>query len=94
MINIIVNIILMCMYIPMSFDNSCIWTGASVNHSKDGDSPLHIAAQLSNPELVKTLLDHGADHRAKNKAGSQPVDMAPPNSAVKLLRLTTHTDGI
>ena len=85
----------MCMYIPMSFDNSCIWTGASVNHSKDGDSPLHIAAQLSNPELVKTLLDHGADHRAKNKAGSQPVDMTPPNSAVvKLLRLTTHTDGI
>ncbi|KAL2081682.1 hypothetical protein ACEWY4_023535 [Coilia grayii] len=63
--------------------------GASVNCSKDGDSPLHIASQLSNPELVKTLLDHGADHKAKNKAGKQPVDMAPPNSAVVKL-LTRH----
>ncbi|XP_062390617.1 ankyrin repeat and SOCS box protein 9-like [Sardina pilchardus] len=64
--------------------------GASVNCSKNGDSALHLAAQLSNPELVKTLLDHGADHKAKNKAGKLPVDIAPPNSAVvKLLKQTT-----
>lgn len=62
-------------------------SGASVNGAVSGDSPLHIAAGLSNPELVSVLLDHGADRGLRNSEGKQPADLAPPNSrAQRLLR--------
>ncbi|TKS67119.1 Ankyrin repeat and SOCS box protein 9 [Collichthys lucidus] len=66
--------------------------GASVNsgvsgQSVSGDSPLHIAARLSSPELVSVLLDHGADRSLRNSEGKQPLDLAPPDSlAERLLR--------
>ncbi|KAL6100911.1 asb9 [Pungitius sinensis] len=61
--------------------------GASVNSAVSGDSPLHIAAGLSNPELVSVLLDHGADRGLRNSEGKQSADLAPPNSrAERLLR--------
>ncbi|XP_029315165.1 ankyrin repeat and SOCS box protein 9-like [Cottoperca gobio] len=59
--------------------------GASVNSSVSGDSPLHIAARLSSPEMVSVLLDHGADHSLRNSEGKQPLDLAPPNSLVERL---------
>ncbi|KAM7407342.1 hypothetical protein PAMA_003187 [Pampus argenteus] len=61
--------------------------GASVNSSVSGDSPLHIAARLSSPEMVSVLLDNGANHSLRNLEGKQPVDLAPSNSLTeKLLR--------
>nr|XP_019945349.1 PREDICTED: ankyrin repeat and SOCS box protein 9-like isoform X3 [Paralichthys olivaceus] len=61
--------------------------GAGVNNSVSGDSPLHIAARLSHPELVSLLLDHGADRSLRNPEGQRPLDLAPPNSlAERLLR--------
>ncbi|XP_054471503.1 ankyrin repeat and SOCS box protein 9-like [Anoplopoma fimbria] len=59
--------------------------GASVNSSVSGDSPLHIAASLSSPEMVSVLLDHGADRCLRNSEGKQPLDLAPPNSLVERL---------
>ncbi|KAM3862009.1 ankyrin repeat and SOCS box protein 9-like [Diretmus argenteus] len=59
--------------------------GAAVNSSVAADSPLHIAARLSNPELVSVLLDHGADHSLRNPEGKKPLDLAPPNSPVERL---------
>ncbi|XP_042350986.1 ankyrin repeat and SOCS box protein 9-like [Plectropomus leopardus] len=59
--------------------------GASVNSSASGDSPLHIAARLSSPEMVSVLLDHGADRSLRNSEGKQPLDLAPPNSLVERL---------
>ncbi|XP_071395075.1 ankyrin repeat and SOCS box protein 9-like isoform X2 [Centroberyx affinis] len=59
--------------------------GASVNSSVSGDSPLHIAARLSSPELVSVLLDHGADRSLRNTEGKQPLDLAPPNSLAERL---------
>uniref|UniRef100_A0A4W6CK73 Uncharacterized protein n=1 Tax=Lates calcarifer TaxID=8187 RepID=A0A4W6CK73_LATCA len=61
--------------------------GASVNNSVSGDSPLHIAARLSSPELVSVLLDHGANCSLRNLEGKQPLDLVSPNSlAERLLR--------
>lgn len=65
--------------------------GASVNRSKDGDSPLHTAARLSNPELVSVLLEHGADCNCRDTQGKQPLDLAPPNSPVE--KLLGHRGG-
>ncbi|XP_059198638.1 ankyrin repeat and SOCS box protein 9-like [Centropristis striata] len=59
--------------------------GASVNSSVSGDSPLHIAARLSSPEMASVLLDHGADGSLRNSEGKQPLDLAPPNSLVERL---------
>lgn len=63
----------------------CSPSGACVNSSVSGDSPLHIAARLSSPELVSVLLDHGANRSLRNSEGKQPLDLAPPNSLVERL---------
>ncbi|XP_068602462.1 ankyrin repeat and SOCS box protein 9-like isoform X1 [Brachionichthys hirsutus] len=61
--------------------------GASVNNCASGESPLHTATRLSNPELVSILLDHGAAPSLRNNEGKHPLDLAPPDSLVaRLLR--------
>lgn len=67
-----------------SYLSFCSPTGACVNNVS-GDSPLHIAARLSSPELVSVLLDHGANRSLRNSEGKQPLDLAPPNSLVERL---------
>ncbi|XP_078118146.1 ankyrin repeat and SOCS box protein 9-like isoform X1 [Sander vitreus] len=66
--------------------------GASVNSSVSGDSPLHIAARLSSPEMVSVLLQHGADRSLRNSEGKQPLELAPPNSPVE--RLLRQAGGV
>lgn len=44
--------------------------------NSQGATPLHIAARFARPGLVKTLLDRGADPRAKNAKGRWPFDDA------------------
>lgn len=44
--------------------------------TSQGATALHIAAGLARPPLVKTLLDRGADARAKNAKGRWPFDDA------------------
>lgn len=51
-----------------------------MNQSRLDDSPLHVAARLSSPELVFVLLDHGADPRLTNSEDKRPVDLVPQNS--------------
>ena len=41
-----------------------------------GDTPLHIAAAAHQPELVRALLDLGADVDARNRRGAQPLHYA------------------
>ena len=67
-------------------------SGARVNSSVSGESPLHIAARLSSPELVSVLLDHGGDVSLRNSEGKQPVDLAAPSSLVE--RLLRQAGGI
>ncbi|XP_056897286.1 ankyrin repeat and SOCS box protein 9-like [Takifugu flavidus] len=59
--------------------------GACVNSSVRGESPLHIAARLSSPELASVLLDHGAAPSPRNWEGKRPLDLAPPDSPVERL---------
>ncbi|CAG5865666.1 unnamed protein product [Menidia menidia] len=57
-----------------------ISSGARVDGRVSGDSPLHVAARLSSPELVSVLLEHGADRLLLNSEGKRPLDLAPPGS--------------
>ena len=42
----------------------------SVFHNKDGDTPLHIAAELGYDEVVTLLLKHGADQTLTDKVST------------------------
>ncbi len=66
-----------------------IAAGADVNLSdNDGLTPLHIAVQQGNVELINSLLAAGADPDLKNKAGGTPLTYAASheNFAVHLSR--------
>ena len=43
--------------------------------SQEGTSALHEAARAARPDLVKYLLDHGADANLLDAAGKKPVDI-------------------
>lgn len=55
-------------------------SGANVQKGKSLDSPLHAAAEKDSTEVVKLLLDFGADINARNTEFQRPVDVAPPSS--------------
>ena len=48
--------------------------------SEDGFTPLHTAAQNGDAELVRLLLEHGADPAAAGSGGRAPADLAPPGT--------------
>ena len=48
--------------------------------SEDGFTPLHTAAQNGDAELVRLLLEHGADPGATASDGRSPRDLAPPGT--------------
>ena len=51
--------------------------GADVNaKDKEGDTPLHLAANWGRKEVVEYLVEQGADIRAKNKEGKLPFGLA------------------
>lgn len=59
--------------------------GANVNSVVSGESALHTAARLSCPEIVSTLLEHGADRTLRDPLGKLPLELAPPHSRVAQL---------
>ncbi|MES2624363.1 MAG: ankyrin repeat domain-containing protein [Pseudomonadota bacterium] len=52
--------------------------GADINQKSgvNGETPLHTTARLNWPEVVKFLVEHGADLNAKDKNGLIPLDYA------------------
>ena len=56
----------------------CLQSGADPNvRDKDGDTPLHWAAEFNeNPGVVAALVDAGADPKARNKWGLTPLHRA------------------
>ena len=62
--------------------------GAGVNTpSKDGLTPLHLAASRGVKEMVQVLRDHGANADAKDEAGLTPLDYLRANAEAGLRSL-------
>jgi len=59
--------------------------GADLNaRDQDGWTPLHVAASFSQTsEVVLVLLELGADHRARDLAGSSAWDMIQANEQLQ-----------
>ncbi|XP_073725763.1 fibronectin type 3 and ankyrin repeat domains 1 protein isoform X3 [Misgurnus anguillicaudatus] len=70
--------------------------GAGVNvRDKPGKTPLMVAVLNNHEELVKLLLDSGADHQMKNEYGASAADMAKAfgkENIINLLNKISQTD--
>lgn len=66
--------------------------GANVQKGRFLDTPLHAAAQKDCPEIVKVLLEFGANINARNLELQRAVETAPPSSLAECLLL--HYEGI
>uniref|UniRef100_UPI0037E80265 ankyrin repeat and SOCS box protein 11 n=1 Tax=Semicossyphus pulcher TaxID=241346 RepID=UPI0037E80265 len=58
-------------------------SGADVGVGCGQDSPLHAAVRGGGADIVDLLLDFGADGCCRNAEGKTPLDLSPPNSAVR-----------
>ncbi|GMI65206.1 tetratricopeptide repeat 10 [Hibiscus trionum] len=75
-----------------------IQAGAKVNITAGGATPLHIAADLGNPELINSLLKAGADPNVIDEDGQKPIQVAAASGQRKaveiLFPLTSRIDAI
>ena len=53
--------------------------------NNDGNTPLHIAADVNEIEVAKCLIEHGAQIDMKNKDGETPFDLADHELATYFL---------
>jgi len=59
--------------------------GAKADYKdRTGNTLLHLAAMFNNTELVKVLIESGADPYVKNPDGESPIDVAPPALSGKM----------
>ena len=74
-------------------------SGLSINEPLEleyRDTLLHTAATIGNAELIKFLLEHGADQTARDAFGNRPIDPAFDNKNEKIceiLRVEESKDG-
>ncbi|MFA6263979.1 MAG: ankyrin repeat domain-containing protein [Candidatus Babeliales bacterium] len=57
----------------------------------DWNTPLHIAAQMGNADIVSRLLSYGANPNVTNRAGFRPVDVAANDYVRQILMQTSGT---
>ncbi|XP_018418566.1 PREDICTED: ankyrin repeat and SOCS box protein 11 [Nanorana parkeri] len=74
---------LACAHQKASCVRKLLELGADVTHGKLLDTPLHAAARKSSEEIVKLLIDYGANVKSKNMEGKYPIELAAPRSAVE-----------
>jgi uncharacterized protein len=58
----------------------------SVKESRGGDTLLHLAAESGNPDLVRWLIEHGADPNTTNNAGATALDLAAGKRDLEVVR--------
>ncbi len=64
-----------------------ITRGSTVNHCQvDGSTPLHAGAYFGQTEIVKMLLQYGANPTIKNKWNHAPIDEAEKNKTKEAFR--------
>ncbi|KAM4730702.1 ankyrin repeat and SOCS box protein 11 [Anableps anableps] len=59
-------------------------SGANVDSGCGQSSPLHAAVCAGKADIVKLLLDFGADRASRNAEGKTPLDLSAPDSAVRV----------
>ena len=47
-----------------------------INFNADGQNPLHLAATKNHPELIKKLIDYGAEGNARNLQGNNALEIS------------------
>ena len=55
-----------------------------------GDCPLHLACMFNRTQVVKALLEHGADMTLKNAAGELSTKIAPVTLRMKMEKFSTQ----
>ena len=65
----------------------CLENGADVNVKRDQTTVCHIAALKKNKELMKLLIDNGADLNATDKNGAMPLHVAVPMGDIDMVEL-------
>lgn len=63
------------------------YAGANVQKGRFLETPLHVAAQKDCPEIVKELLEYGANINSRNLELKRPVEAAPASSLAEGLLL-------
>uniref|UniRef100_A0A3B5Q917 Ankyrin repeat and SOCS box protein 11 n=1 Tax=Xiphophorus maculatus TaxID=8083 RepID=A0A3B5Q917_XIPMA len=61
----------------------CVHAGADVGSGCGQISPLHAAVCAGEADIVKFLLDFGADRASRNAEGKTPLNLSAPDSAVR-----------
>ena len=55
--------------------------------NKDRDTPLHLASQRDDVEVIHVLLEYGVDMTAQNKDGETPLHLASREDKVEIARM-------
>ncbi len=66
-----------------------IRAGADVKATSEGNSALHIATYIGNPNIINRLILEGVEVNQKNDKGETPLDLAVEegnNEVVQLLK--------
>lgn len=56
--------------------NQLLAMNVDVNFCLDGTTPIHLATEKGYSEIVRILIDHGANFRLKDAAGRRPLEIA------------------